>query len=716
MESFKAMIDATPPRPILHNIPALSTSINFSLNAGTVARRPHTHRIQKLQRIPDRLDRLCPPNSGDRTICFVRSNALKGKADLQFADEQYAEARSTYISAASEMVASPLPSSPANSGIYRALGPRDGWDAIDLMACLNGAIECSRKLLDYDSALLWVEEADILDKSLEAAVRASSFEWTPMQSTSSDYYFERLTTLCLASQVFFAVGNTGSAVHQRWLADEIFYTMPANLKTSQILDTALLGIDILRLRHPDPETVATLSINHPRLQLCGSWKKLNIPTSSGPGARTGSATCAFNGRLYVLGGGKFLEGPWYRDFWVLDLAKFERWEQLPDFPIPEEFTGDLQALQMVTHRDGRAFVFTGLSLGIAVFHTKQRKWEIMETTFTVNTQMPDWPYRHMQVEEYTAQCVGDRLYVFGGRHRGSVIGTDLLMELDIPKRNWRRLSGSAIPTPSASSPGPRMRCQSWVGKDATRIFFMFGQSDRPTAMPDEEPDDRPLFYSHAYGDLWSWDIQAEKWTRERLRGNVPSPRAEMACTYNPVLDKLIFFGGYSPSVPTWLDDLHHIVNYSYYADTFIADPNSRESSAAAPMMWKQVLTRGFPPYRAEATLVTDTKTGKVFLFGGYKNNVYVPSRNTTPTSSSRSFTDLWQLRLDLHGGFFDDVNLEEEARTAQAGPWQRCFTCGSAGPWKRCGGACNGRVFFCDSSCLKQGWKEHKEKHGCKKT
>ncbi|KAJ7432153.1 hypothetical protein FB451DRAFT_1197227 [Mycena latifolia] len=579
------------------------------------------------------------------------------------------------------MVASPLPLSAVSSGIYRALGPRDSWDAIDLMSCLNGAIECSRKLLDYDTALLWVEEADILDKKLEATV-----QWTPMQSASSDYYFERLTTLFLASQVFFAVGNTGSAVHRRWLADD---ALSAHLKMPQILGTSLLGVDILRLRHPNPETVATTSVDDSHLQIC---------------------------QLYVLGGEKSAEGPSYRDFGVLDLAKLDRWQQLADFPIPEGFTGDMQGFQLVTHRDGRAFVFTGLPSAIAVFHTKRRKWEILRTTFIGDAQAPKWPYRGLLVADYTALCVGDRLYIFGGRHEGSVIGTDLLMELHIPSGKWRRLSGSAVPTPSASSPGPRERGHGWVGKDATRIFFMFGQSDRPTKMPDDPPDeDKPPFYSHAYGDLWSWDIKAEQWTRERLRGNVPSPRAEMACTYNPVLDKVILFGGYSPSVPTWLDDIQDIVTYSYYADTFIADLNSREASAVAPMVWKQVLTRGFPTYRAASTLLTDIKTGKVFLFGGYTNNDYVPSRNAATTSSTRSFMDLWQLRLDLPGGFFDDVNLEEEARTAQAGPWQRCFACGSAGPWKRCGGSCNGRAFFCDASCLKQGWKEHKEKHGCKK-
>lgn len=155
------------------------------------------------------------------------------------------------------------------------------------------------------------------------------------------------------------------------------------------------------------------------------------------------------------------------------------------------------------------------------------------------------------------------------------------------------------------------------------------------------------------------------------------------CCQNAVLDKVIVFGGYSPTVPTWLEDLQDTVTYTYYADTFVCDMSPTQNRA--PVSWRQVVTRGFPTYRAESTLLTDAKTGKTFLFGGYKNTTYVRTKKTNP-SSSRNFIDLWQLRLDVPGGFFEGVDLEEEARTAKAGPWQRCFTCGSAGPWKRCGG------------------------------
>ncbi|KAJ7644803.1 hypothetical protein FB45DRAFT_1021546 [Roridomyces roridus] len=140
------------------------------------------------------------------------------------------------------------------------------------------------------------------------------------------------------------------------------------------------------------------------------------------------------------------------------------------------------------------------------------------------------------------------------------------------------------------------------------------------------------------------------------------------------------------------------------------------TSSPSPVSWRQVLTRGFPTYRAQSWLVVDSKTGKIHLFSGYKNTTFVPSNSKgPPKAESKSYVDLWQLKLDVPGGYFDNVDLEEEARTAAVGPWQRCFSCGSMGPWKKCGGTCKGRAFFCDSDCLREGWKEHKEKHGCGK-
>lgn len=409
---------------------------------------------------------------------------------------------------------------------------------------------------------MWLEEADVLDKNVELVpILTSSFgyylypphalsdyslEWTRMKISSPNYYFERITTLCLASEVFLAIGNTGSAVHRRWVADEIFVYLHDSLKTPQTLKlTPLLGSDILVLRHPDPKTSPALTVNNPTLQIWGSWQKLSIHKAAALGSRGRSAICAFDGSsisfsvarslvfkslgyLYVLGGEKTTGGPHYRDFWMLDLAKLDGWRQLPDFPLPKTVTDDLVGYKMAPHRDGRLFVFTGMST-LIVFDTKRRKWTLMQTTFIPDAESPDWPYPSARLTEYSAHCVGDRFYVFGGLHHGSVIGTDLLLELNISSRKWRRLSGSAVPVPSTTGPGPRGQCPSWVGKDQRRIFFMYGIANRHAAMIHKAV--HGSLYSYGYGDLWSWDIKAEKWTRERVHGNAPSPRGEMSCTY-----------------------------------------------------------------------------------------------------------------------------------------------------------------------------------------
>ncbi|KAJ7624551.1 hypothetical protein FB45DRAFT_1005464 [Roridomyces roridus] len=273
-------------------------------------------------------------------------------------------------------------------------------------------------------------------------------------------------------------------------------------------------------------------------------------------------------------------------------------------------------------------------------------------------------------------------------------------------RGGQTLSGSAVPKPSAVSPGPRAECSSWVSKDQKKILFLFGAAGRNAAMQHGQVHGH--LYSYGYGDMWGWDI-GESWTRERMIGNVPSPRGEMACVYHEALDKVILFGGYSPTVPTWFDEMN---------DTMTSSSSSTNPSPS-PVSWRQVLTRGFPAYRAQSWLVIDSKTGKIYLFSGYKNTTYVPSKGSNsenkdkdkhkPKPSSRSFVDLWQLKLDLPGVHFTGVDLEEEARTAVVGPWQRCFACGSTGPWRKCGGTCKGCPFFCDSELLREGWKEHKE-------
>lgn len=116
-----------------------------------------------------------------------------------------------------------------------------------------------------------------------------------MEMSSPDYYLQRLTSLCLASDVFLAVGNTGSAVHRRWVADEIFGLLPQHLKLPQTLKLSpLLGSDILRLRHPDPESSP---VERPSFQLYGSWQKISVRRPSAFSSRMRSAVLALDGAL-----------------------------------------------------------------------------------------------------------------------------------------------------------------------------------------------------------------------------------------------------------------------------------------------------------------------------------------------------------------------------------------------------------------------------------
>ncbi|KAL6303746.1 hypothetical protein BKA93DRAFT_323837 [Sparassis latifolia] len=96
----------------------------------------------------------------------------------------------------------------------------------------------------------------------------------------------------------------------------------------------------------------------------------------------------------------------------------------------------------------------------------------------------------------------------------------------------------------------------------------------------------------------------------------------------------------------------------------------------------------------------------------YLYGEFVPSKHV----QSRTFGDVWQLSIDMPGGYFSEADLERDVRSPKMGPWARRFTCGSvSNTWRKCGGSCGGKYVFCSTECLKEGWKEHKQKHGCRK-
>lgn len=363
---------------------------------------------------------------------------------------------------------------------------------------------------------------------------------------------------------------------------------------------------------------------------------------------------------------------------------------------------------VVCSEQKRAYLFTGRR-EIDYFDLTTQTWGMMTTKFVhgesdTKAGIKHWPYPKGQLTDSSQQIVNEKLYVFGGTHGDTNIGCNLFLVLDLKTRHWKHLSGYVMPPRHSDStcPGPRKTPNTWVDNASDRFYLLNGECDRMGASLSGEMHGGDC--GHPYDDFWSWNIKQGGWRRERMVGNTPCPRSEAACVYvrrafmpswnltlifwpqNPKLNKTVVWGGYHPDQPTEVVDTAISFSFSYFADTFIYDgPPTSTSTPTTRRSWKQVLTKGFPTYRAQSQLLVDPQTGRTYLFGGFTNNDYIPSRKTVV---SRSFGDVWELRVDMPGGHFEGVDVEDEGRTAQMGPWQRCFACGSAGPWRKCGGRC----------------------------
>jgi N-acetylneuraminic acid mutarotase len=95
-------------------------------------------------------------------------------------------------------------------------------------------------------------------------------------------------------------------------------------------------------------------------------------------------------------------------------------------------------------------------------------------------------------------------------------------------------------------------------------------------------------------DLWAYSYQANTWTRLAPAGPQPPPRTYPSMVYDPAAGQAILFGGWTGS--------------STFGDTWIYDPSVSK--------WSKLSTAGSPHPRWGASMVYDSATGKVILFGG----------------------------------------------------------------------------------------------------
>ncbi|KAJ7105881.1 hypothetical protein C8R44DRAFT_681315 [Mycena epipterygia] len=657
----------------------------------------------------------------DLSLTCRQGDKLFDAGQIKAAKEKYFQEATTIVGPTFRL---PSVAGQTDGGVVRSLYiDLDFLTCGNLMGCCLGMAKCLLRENEMEMALAWLEEINALYRCTYFSAKDPLYDWIDYSVNLPEMSVFRATALCLASDIFFSLGNTATATTRRHTAATTL-KQPLTPQLEKIVDYDHLA-EMYLSRHPNPQTTLSNATRSSALQVRGSWKRINITKPGGvTEGRENFACFVWNGHFYVAGGRKSSLGPWYRDMWTLDLKNPEAWRQLPDYPVGIRQSGMFTGWNMLVHNNN-AILFTGRPT-IDVFDLANETWTSFRTTYSptaadIQACVQDgWPYPRQMCSDATIQIAHNKLYVFGGAHATTSIGCNLFMELDLTTRKWRRLTGyvRAPKNGDYTCPGPRKSASSWVSTDKERIFLMLGQADREGASFNNELHGASCAFG--YEDMWSWSINDECWRRERMSGNPPCARTEMACAYNEKLQKTIIFGGYQPTLPTIVVEQRMQFNYSYFADTFVYDMTpsvpatdalTQEPTLSAPK-WKQVLTHGFPTYRCQAQLVCDPETGRTYLFGGFTNNQYIPTRTKL---FSRSFGDLWELRIDEAGGHFEEVNVEEEARSAKAGPWQRCFSCAAAGPWRKCGGSCKGRVFFCGSACLKEGWKEHKEMHKCRK-
>ncbi|KAJ7908501.1 hypothetical protein B0H13DRAFT_2016515 [Mycena leptocephala] len=470
----------------------------------------------------------------------------------------------------------------------------------------------------------------------------------------------------LPQPIFASLGNSGTATTRRWNAHKTTKNLPMHHQTAAL--------------H------AVLDKQAHACQGCrsGALGRLNIGKSGGvTEGREDFASFIWNSHLYVAGGRTTSEGPFHRDMWALDLNTLDA------------ATGAFIGWTMLVHNDS-ALLFTGRRT-VDLFNLASETWSSFQTMYTPTSAdieagiVDGWPYPGRECCDATMVISSSKLYVFGGEHGRSIMGCNLFMELDLTTRVWRRLSGYVRAPQAAdnSCPSPRKNAAGWASADGRVSTCCLGTSIATRAGWASCTAANETF---GHEDFGVGGVREQRWRRERMSGNPPCARTELAYAY--VCDRV---RGYHPTLPT------HVVTsggkikfeYSYFADTLIYDmarPIDSTEPAPASSKWQEVLTAGFPTYRCQAQLAVDSATGRTYMFGGWTNNQYIPTHTKV---FSRSFGDVWELR--------------EEARVARAGPWQRCFACAAVGPWKSAGvRTCNGRVFFC-------GMERHKETHKCRK-
>jgi hypothetical protein len=108
-------------------------------------------------------------------------------------------------------------------------------------------------------------------------------DWIDWMPDLPELILLKSTALCLASEIFASLGNSGTATTRRWNAHKTTKNLPMHHQTAAlhaVLDSTLRN-KMLESRHPDPQAPLRTGSCVSGLQVRGSWARLNIGKSGG---------------------------------------------------------------------------------------------------------------------------------------------------------------------------------------------------------------------------------------------------------------------------------------------------------------------------------------------------------------------------------------------------------------------------------------------------
>ncbi|CAE7565975.1 GPA3 [Symbiodinium natans] len=237
------------------------------------------------------------------------------------------------------------------------------------------------------------------------------------------------------------------------------------------------------------------------------WEQLQ-PPGPVPAGRHGHCAGAAGRRMFVFGGrGADLLG----DLWSFDLEA-HHWEQLrPPGPAPAARQAHTAAMA-----GWRMLLFGGrgedLLDDLWSFDLQAHRWERL---------LPPGPAPAKR-QHHSAAVAGQRLLLFGGYGGQDVL--DDLWSFDLQAHRWERLR--------PPGPAPMKR----FGHTVAVATGLFGREMLLFGGDSGEPANSVL------DDLWSFDLQAQRWEKPRPPGPVPMKRFGHSAAATG--QRMLLFGGY----------------------------------------------------------------------------------------------------------------------------------------------------------------------------